>query len=149
MYFGSISKKYVRKPNHLVCKEFVKNIVVIYSLNELLLSLTLCVAFAPCLLNRFVVFRFTLWILNGFICCRYYTQSIVMVVAGASTTLQDRLSALRIGHRDHTRESRIHKELQSGQHHNHIYNNTFINVHNSTSKYNVSEYKPRTQPYSI
>ena len=42
--------------------------------------------------------------------------------------------------RRHTWESRIHiKELQNAQHHNHIYNNTFINVRNSTSKYNVSE----------
>ena len=32
--------------------------------------------------------------------------------------------------RRHTQENRIHKELQNAQHHNHIYNNTFINAHN-------------------
>ena len=35
------------------------------------------------------------------------------------------------GHRDTTQENRIHmKELQNAQHHNHIYNNTFMHVHN-------------------
>ena len=39
--------------------------------------------------------------------------------------------------------------LQNAQHHNHIYNDTLINTCNSTSKCNVSGYKPRTQPHSI
>ena len=50
---------------------------------------------------------------------------------GGSTTTQDRFLAHKAGHGEHTGESNSPmKELQNVQHHNHIYNNTFINAHN-------------------
>ena len=56
----SILLKNVRKLNYLICREFVKNVIPCYSLNQYLLSLMCWVALALCLLNGFVVLCFAL-----------------------------------------------------------------------------------------
>ena len=54
-----------------------------------------------------------------------------MGVAGVSITPQNRFSALRTDTETHTGEQNSpKKELQNAQHHNHIYESTFINAHN-------------------
>ena len=77
----SILSKYVMKQNYLVCREFVKNVIQFYSLNQYFVSFTWWVTLALRLLNRFVVLYFlTFYALNGFMWCTYYTHNIAMVL---------------------------------------------------------------------
>ena len=80
MYERSIFERYARKRNDLVCGESVKNVIIFYSLKQYLLFFTWSVAFALCLLNRFVMLYFPLRVLNSFMCCRCYTQNTIVVV---------------------------------------------------------------------
>ena len=57
---GVNSLKNTKKLYYLICGSFVKYVVLFYSLNQYLLSLTWWIALALCLLNGFVVFCFVL-----------------------------------------------------------------------------------------